>query len=256
MLLDSPIQLLVIALAGLLGGAVNAVVGSGTLISFPVLVAAGIPPVPANGTNTTGLSFGSFSSALAYRSELRPHWRYLRFPVLASLIGAACGASLVLVFPPTVFEFLVPWLIAMAAILVAIQPRVNRWVSGRPSIHRHPVLLPLGAGIVGIYGGYFGAGQGVMLMAVLGATYDSDMQIANGAKNLLAAVANITAAVVFIVTGNVVWLAAMTLAIGAIVGGYVGGRLARKIASVWLRRIVVAVGFVAAIALAVHLLWN
>ncbi|MDP1878207.1 MAG: sulfite exporter TauE/SafE family protein [Actinomycetota bacterium] len=228
-----------LALAGFAGGFINAAVGSGTLITYPALLAAGLPPVTANGTNTTGLSPGSFASAWAYRADLRDRMSRLRWPIAATIIGAAFGAGLVVALPSRVFVAAVPWLVGMATVLVAIQPILSRWVVR----HRgaEGTVWPW-TGAVGIYGGYFGAAQGVMLMAVLGLVYDPDTQRANAAKNILAASANLTAAVVFAASGAVAWLAALAVAAGSVPGGYVGGRVARLLPNAVLRALVVLVG--------------
>lgn len=244
------VQLALLVLAGCAGGAINAAVGSGTLIVYPVLLAVGIPPVPANATNTTGLSIGSFSSAWAYREELRDRMRILRWPLVATVIGAGVGATLVVALPERVFTSLVPWLVGMATLLVAVQPLVVRWTKG----HRQPgehVLWPW-TGALGTYGGYFGAAQGVMYMAVLGVLYDESTQHSNAAKNLLAAAANVTAAVVFALAGATVWIAAVAVALGALVGGYVGGRLARKLPNSVLRALVVLIGIGATLYLVLN----
>ncbi len=241
--------------AGFAGGTVNAVVGSGTLITFPALLAAGLPPVTANGTNTTGLVFGSASSAYGYRRELSGRWRRLAAQLVASFLAACAGAALVLLLPERVFTAVVPWLIAGAAVLVAVQPRISAWAERRaaarveqtPADHaEHATALTAGVAASGVYGGYFGAAQGVVLMAVLGALYDDDVQHANGAKNLLAAAANLAAALVFALAGRVDWAAAAAVAIGALVGGLVGARFARRLPRPVLRGAVVLVGVIAA----------
>jgi uncharacterized membrane protein YfcA len=244
-------ELALLVLAGFAGGAINAAVGSGTLLVYPALLAVGIPPVAANGTNTTGLSPGSFFAAWAYRQELAGRMRILLRPLVATVIGAGIGAGLVVAMPARVFTSLVPWLVALATLLIAVQPLVSRWTKE----HREPgqhLLWPW-TGAVGIYGGYFGAAQGVMLMAVLGVRYDPSTQRANGAKNLLAASANATAAVVFALAGVVVWVAALAVALGAIPGGYAGGRLARRLPNSILRALVVVIGVGATLYLVLHL---
>jgi uncharacterized membrane protein YfcA len=244
-------SLALLAGAGFAGGAINAAVGSGTLIVYPALLAVGLAPVPANGTNTTGLSVGSFFAAWAYRQELADRLRILARPLIATVIGAAVGATLVVVMPAKVFTSLVPWLVALATALIAVQPLVTRWTKE----HREPgphLLWPW-TGAVGVYGGYFGAAQGVMLMAVLGVWYDPSTQRANGAKNLLAASANVTAAIIFAISGAVVWGAALAVAVGSIPGGYVGGRLARRLPNAALRAMVVAIGIGATLYLVLHL---
>lgn len=231
---------LLLVLAGFAGGFINAAVGAGTLIVYPVLLAAGLPPVVANGTNTAGLWLGSFSSAWAYRAEIRDRLSVLRRPIIATVIGAAIGASLVVAIPSIVFTSIVPWLVASATVLVAVQPIVVRRIRARDHVG-HRRLWPW-TGVVGVYGGYFGAAQGVMLMAILGLVYDTDTQRANGVKNILAASANATAAIVFAASGAVVWLAALAVTIGSVPGGYVGGRLSRRLPNYVLRGLVVLVG--------------
>lgn len=236
----TPLTWLLLALAGFAGGFINAAVGSGTLIVYPALLAAGIPPVSANGTNTAGLSPGSFSSAWAYRAELRDRMRQLRLPIIATVIGAGVGASLVVALPAKVFTSVVPWLVGLATVLVAIQPLLARRISQHRMGGRHTVWP--WTGLIGIYGGYFGAAQGVMLMSALGLVYDADAQQSNAAKNILAACANVTAAVVFAISGAVVWLAALAVALGSLPGGYVGGRVARRMPRWALRGLVVLIG--------------
>lgn len=235
-----PATFLLLVLAGFAGGFINAAVGSGTLLVYPALLAAGIPPVAANGTNTTGLSPGSFFAAWAYRAELRDRMHRLARPILATVVGAALGATLVVVLPSRVFTSLVPWFVGAATVLVAVQPLIARSLTEHPhGVHRR--LWPW-TGAVGVYGGYFGAAQGVMLMAVLGLAYDVDPQRSNAAKNILAASANVTAAVVFALSGAVAWIAALAVATGSIPGGYVGGRVARRLPALVLRGLVVLIG--------------
>lgn len=237
-----------LALAGFFGAAINSVVGAGTLITFPALLAAGAPPVIANGTNTMGLSVGSWSAVYAYRDELAGRSMILRPAFIGSIFGAALGAVLVVALPETFFERAVPWLILAATTLVALQPLIARRVRERsPHSRPHRRSLPVAIGASGVYGGYFGAGQGVVLMAVLGWLYDDSPQHANAAKNLFAASANITAAVVFAVSGRVWWWAALVLAGAALVGGTVGARAARRLRPGVLRALVVIIGVVATV---------
>ena len=245
-----PVTLVWLACAGFAGGFINAAVGAGTLITYPALLAAGIPPIAANGTNTTGLSPGSFASAWAYRAELRDRMVRLRWPLVASVTGAAIGATLVVSLPSEVFVIIVPWLVGAATILIAVQPMLARKIGEQRNRGAHSVWP--WTGLIGVYGGYFGAAQGIMLMAALGLVYDSDTQRANGAKNILASVANITAAVVFAIHGEVVWLAALALAFGSIPGGYVGGRIARRLPGQLLRGLVVLIGIGATLYLVLH----
>lgn len=245
----------IIAVAGFLAGAINAVVGSGTLITYSALLTVGVAPIPANGTNTTGLFPGAFASAYAYRAELRDRLGELSRPLIATIVGAAAGAVLVVSLPEEVFSTIVPWLIAGATMLVAIQPLRDKWQRRRRSSTtaggtKQRRLWPW-TGAVGVYGGYFGAAQGVVFMAVLTWLYDSSPQNSNAAKNLLAASANTVAAIVFISVGAIVWSAALLLAVSSIIGGYLGGRWARRLPPVVLRGMVVAVGILATVSLLV-----
>ncbi len=235
-----------VLLAGCAAGIINGAVGSGTLLTFPVLLAVGLPPVVANGTNTLGMSAGSWASAWAYRQELRQRWHVLRYPMLAGFLGALAGALLVVSLPPSVFTAVIPWVVLTATALVALAPLLGRWLSHRGG---EPMNLPkriwpwtLG---VGVYGGYFGGAQGIVLMAILGLRYDRDVQHCNAAKNMFAATANMTAAAVFLVTGRMNLAVALVLAAGAIVGGYAGGHWARQLPSAVLRTMVIIAGLVA-----------
>lgn len=238
--------LVLVALAGAAGGAINAAAGAGTLVVFAALTSLGLPPVVANGTNTTGLFPGSFAAAWVYRRELVGRGRVLAVPLLATTAMSVVGASLVVLLPDRVFSTVVPWLILSATALVVLQPGISRLQVVADEVRPHRDL-PIWTGLVGVYGGYFGAGQGVMLMAILGLRYDANIQHANAAKNLLAATANATAAAVFLVAGRVDLLAALVVAIGALTGGYVGGRWTRRLPPWALRAIVVAVGLLGAV---------
>jgi uncharacterized membrane protein YfcA len=250
-------HLALLAGVGVLAGVINGVVGSGTLLSFPVLVALGLPPVTANGTNTTGLFPGSFAATWPSRGELLPRVRRLWPLALVSFVFALGGALLVIALPPAVFSSVVPWLIGAAVVLVAVQP----WVVGRLSARdsgRETPQGPPSAGLLaaiagtGTYGGYFGAAQGVLLLAVLGVLDDTEPRRANGVKNLLAFTANTAAAAVFVATGHVVWTASVALALGAVVGGYVGGHGARRLPAWAFRVLIIVVGLVALVSLLVR----
>ena len=247
--MDTWIAVLALVAAGATAGAINGVVGSGSLITFSTLLAVGVPPVAANGTNTTGLFPGSFASAYAYRRELRDRLRTLRFPIIATTVGAAIGALLVVALPEAVFASVVPWLIATATVMVAVQPwrarlRARRGAASEPVQSTQRRRLWPWTGAVGVYGGYFGAAQGIVLMAILTWIYDARVQYSNAAKNLLASVANVVAAVVFALSGYVVWPAALVLMVASTASGYLGGRWARRMPEVVLRGMVVAVGIV------------
>jgi uncharacterized membrane protein YfcA len=238
-----------VALAGLAAGTINTVVGSGTLVTFPVLLGVGYPPVLANVTNTVGLVPGSLSGAIGYRAELcgqRP--RLLRLGA-ASLLGGITGALLLLTLPEEAFQAIVPVLIGLACVLVVLQPRLAGWLRER-SADRHPhggPLLYVAIYGAGIYGGYFGAAQGVLLIAIMGLLLDDHLQRINAAKNVLALLVNAVAALVFIAVTDVAWEAAALIAIGSTIGGQVGAAVGRRIPQPVLRGLVVLVGAVAVV---------
>lgn len=246
----SALEALAIAGAGLVAGTINTVVGSGTLITFPTLLAFGFPAVVANVSNSVGLVPGSLSGAIAYRRELHGQSRRLLFLCAAALAGGACGAALLLALPPTVFRSAVPALIIAACVLVVIQPRLSRRAARAHRPHGGPLLV---AGVFGtaVYGGYFGAAQGVILVSLLAIFLDDHLQRLNAAKNALTVVVNGTAAVIFIAVSHVSWSAAGLLAAGAVVGGQLGGLVARRLSTFWLRTVIVTVGLTAAIVLLV-----
>lgn len=227
-------------LAGLAAGGVNAAVGSGTLITFPTLLAMGVPPVLANGTNCLGLVPGSISGAYAFRDVLSGRvWRWAAIVAVAAI----CGALLVLVLPSAVFAAAVPWLILLAVGLVALQPLVVKHLPD-PSARTGAIAV---AGS-GFYGGYFGAGQGIAFLGALSASGVRSIHEANGAKNVLAGVANSSAAIVFILGGQVLWLSAAVLAVSSLLGGGVGGRVTRTMPAPALRILVMVVGLIAAVS--------
>jgi uncharacterized membrane protein YfcA len=236
-----------VTLAGLAAGTINTVVGSGTLVTFPVLLAVGYPPVLANVSNTVGLVPGSASGAIGYRAELAGQRSRLLRLGSASTLGAVLGATLLLTAPEDAFRAIVPVLIALACVLVVVQPRVSRWLAlrGRRSSGHGGVLLYVGVLLTGVYGGYFGAAQGVMLIAVMGLLLDETLQRVNAAKNVLAGLVNLVAAVVFIAVTHVAWLAAGLIAAGSVVGGQLGAFLGRRIPPAVLRGIIVVVGVAA-----------
>jgi hypothetical protein len=240
--------------AGLAAGTINTVVGSGTLITFPTFLALGYPPLVANVSNTIGLVPGSLSGVHAYRKELGGSDQRRRAVHLGcfSLLGAVAGAVLLLALPGTAFKRVVPFLILMACALVVLQPRVSRWLRRRRSEgaggegagraeHLSPVLLAV-VFATGVYGGYFGAAQGVILISFLGIFISDNLQRLNALKNVLALLANLVAGVVFAFSGHVSWSLAAVMAVGAVVGGQVGGRVGRRLPQPVLRATVVVVG--------------
>ena len=242
-------EIAAIAAAGMAAGAINTVVGSGTLITFPVLLAFGYSPVTANVSNTIGLVPGSVSGAIGYRRELRGQRTHmLRFAV-ASVLGGITGAVLLLVLPDDAFEAIVPVFIAIALVSVVLQPRLDRMVAERrPPPDAHGTGLPrLLVYFAGIYGGYFGAAQGILLIAILGPSLPDDLQRVNALKNVLAGVVNAVAAIVFIAVADVAWGPAALIAAGSVVGAQLAARYGRRLSPRALRAVIVAVG-IAAIA--------
>ena len=234
--------------AGVAAGGINAVVGSGSLITFPTLVALGYPPVIANVSNNIGLVPGAVAGAYGYRRELKGQLaRVLRLAV-GSLLGALLGAGLLLVLPEDAFEVIVPVLIVIALLLVVAQPWLNAWLAAQranPHPHGGP-WLALGVFGCGIYGGYFGAAQGVILLALLGIFIDDNLQRVNGVKNVLTGVVNGAAAVLFIVAApEVDWPVVLLIAIGSTLGGLLGALIGRRLPVVVLRTTIVAVGLLA-----------
>jgi uncharacterized membrane protein YfcA len=244
----TPGEAIAIFAAGTGAGTINTVVGSGSLITFPTLLAFGYPPVVANVTNNVGIVPGSVSGAFGYRRELAGQCRLLLRLGTASAAGALAGGLLLLGLPAHIFQVIVPVLILAACFLVMVQPWLSRWVSARRQrVHPHggPILW---AGVfgAGIYGGYFGAAQGVLLIGLLGTFLDESLQRVNGVKNVLAGLVNTTAAVLFIAFAHVAWAAVGLLAVGSMAGGLMGARIGRALPPSALRATVVVVGVVAA----------
>jgi uncharacterized membrane protein YfcA len=243
-----------VVLAGVFAGGINAVVGSGTLVTFPVLLAIGYPPVVANVSNSLGLVPGSVSGSIGYRRELTGQWgRVLRLGI-GSLTGGVVGAVLLLVLPPAAFEAIVPVLIVLALVLVVLQPWLaHKLAALQEQRHPHgglPLLLAIFG--TGVYGGYFGAAQGVMLLALMGILMDESLQRINAVKNVLAAIVNLASGVVFVFVAEVAWLVVLLLAAGAIIGGQLGATAGRRLPSVWLRGFIVVVGTAAIVQLLVR----
>ncbi|MDP4500674.1 sulfite exporter TauE/SafE family protein [Nonomuraea turcica] len=244
-------ELVAVCAAGVVAGAINAVVGSGSLITFPTLVAIGVDPVTANVSNTIGLVPGSFTGAYGYRPELLGQRDRLLRLGAASAAGALIGGILLLFLDPDVFEIVVVALIALACVLVVAQPRINRWLAERRE-HAHPhggPALWLGVLAAGVYGGYFGAAQGVLLIGLLGSFLDDHLQRVNAAKNVLALIVNAVAATLFLAVADVDMQAVAGVGIGAVVGGFLGARVGRRIPAPVLRGVIVCVGIAAIIVL-------
>jgi uncharacterized membrane protein YfcA len=245
----SGIEAAAVLVAGVGAGAINTVVGSGTLLTFPLLLAIGYGPVTANVSNTIGLAPGGFSGAFGYRRELVGQEHRMTVLLAASIIGGAAGAVLLLALPSSAFDAVVPVFIAVAVVLVIVQPAVTRRLASRPHGETRTGLARVGVLGSGVYGGYFGAAQGVLLMAVLGLTLPDHLQRTNALKNLLAATVNLVAGLIFVFAASVAWEAAALLAVGSIIGGQLGANLARRLSATALRGVVVLVGVIAVLHL-------
>ena len=244
------LEAVLVLVAGVTAGTINTIVGSGTLVTFPTLLAVGYPPVLANVSNTVGLVPGSVSGAIGYRRELAgQRSRMLRLGS-ASLLGGIAGALLLLRLPAEAFEAIVPVLIGVGCVLVVAQPWIARRVRPPTSAPAHgSVLVWFLVLLTGVYGGYFGAAQGVLLIAILGLGLDESLQRVNAAKNVLAGLVNGVAAVVFIVVSDVAWAAAGLIAAGSVIGGQLGATVGRRLPSPVLRGFVAVVGLVAIVTL-------
>lgn len=238
------VQAVAIAAAGMAAGGVNAVMGSGSLITFPTLVAFGYPPVVANVSNNVGLVPGSVAGAYGFRRELAGQKRRARTLAVASALGGLTGATLLLTLPSSVFDAVIPVLVLGACVAMVLQPRLSRWVaSRRPEDARDVGPAALAAVFAtGIYGGYFGAAQGVILLALLAVLVPDELKRSNALKNVLAGTVNGVAAVVFVIFADVDWAVVALIAAGAIVGGTLGAKVGRRIPPVVLRTLVVLLG--------------
>jgi uncharacterized protein len=256
----SPLQAVAVAVAGVLAGIINVVVGSGTLITFPVLLAVGYPPLTANVSNGLGLVPGSLFGAIGYRKELTGQAPRVRKLGVASLIGAVGGAVLLLVLPADAFNAVVPVLIGLALVLVIAQPWLSRRLAARRAAAAEAsgddpqdvadrasdsVWLWLGVLGTGVYGGYFGAAQGVLLLGIMGIALAEPLQRVNAIKNVLAMLANLASGIVFVFVAHVAWLVVLLIAVGSAIGGVIGAKIGRKLPPVALRALIVVIGLVA-----------
>ncbi len=243
------LEAVLVALAGVAAGTINTVVGSGTLVTFPVLLSVGYDPVVANVSNTIGLVPGSVSGAIGYREELRGQRpRALRLGV-ASLTGGIAGAVLLLVLPDDAFEAIVPAFIAVALVLIVFQKRLSARVTARRGSVTGGPWTFVGVFGAGVYGGYFGAAQGILLISILSLTLDEALQRINALKNVLAALVNGVAGILFILVADVAWEAVGLIAAGAVAGGVLGSRYGRRLPDAALRGFIVVVGVVAIVHL-------
>jgi uncharacterized membrane protein YfcA len=248
-------HIVLIILAGFGAGAINALVGSGTLITFPTLVALGYPPVTSTMSNAIGLVAGSASGTWGYRAELGGQWDRLRWQIPASLTGAVLGAFLLLHLPEKVFAEIVPVLLVLALVLVVTGPRIQSWArrraeeAGRSAEQVTPArmaVLVIGTFAVGVYGGYFTAAQGILLVGIMGALLPESVQRMNAAKNLLTLLVNVVAAVGYTLVAfdRISWPVAGLIAAGSLVGGTLGARYGRRLSPNALRATIVVVGLI------------
>ena len=238
------LQALAVLAAGATAGFVNTIVGSGSLVTVPVLLAVGYPSVTANVSNTIGLVFGGVSGIYGYRRELRGQARRAATLGSGTTLGAIAGGALLLALPSSVFDAVVPALILLAVALMAFRPKPTQ------ATHNHTIVATVAAFLTGIYGGYFGAAQGVILLAVLRLCFTDDLQRLNGLKNVLAGLANAVAAVLFVFFAPyIAWGAAALIAVGSIGGAQLGAHVGRRLPEEMLRRVVIVVGTVVAVIL-------
>ncbi|ORW09954.1 hypothetical protein AWC16_14945 [Mycolicibacter longobardus] len=247
--------MVLIILAGVGAGAINSLVGSGTLITFPTLVTLGFAPLTATISNAIGLVAGGISSTWAYRRELGGQWARLRWQIPGSLLGAVLGAYLLLHLPESVFNRIVPALLIGALVLVVVGPRIQslaqrRAVAAGRSVDQlsdgRLAALALGTFAVGVYGGYFAAAQGILLIGVMGVLLPESMQRMNAAKNLLVLIVNVVAAAAYVATAfdRISWPAAGLIAVGSLIGGYLGGHYGRRLSPNALRAVILVVGLI------------
>ncbi|MCD4535823.1 sulfite exporter TauE/SafE family protein [Nocardioides sp. cx-169] len=250
------LEQLAVLVTGLGAGVLTSTVGVASLLSFPVLVAVGLPPVVANVSNTLGMTPASLSGSFGYRRELREHPGVTATVIVTCTAGSAVGAVLLLALPSSVFETVVPWLILFTCLLVGAQPAISRRLRRRhpdgealPDRTRMSPVTTVFSTLVGAYGGYFGAGSGVMMVAVLGFGLDLELRIVNGLKTLAILCGNLLAALIFIFVAEVDWRAVGLLAAGSVVGGYVGARVGRRLPPTLFRALIVTAGVTAAVTM-------
>jgi uncharacterized membrane protein YfcA len=235
------LEALAIVAAGTVAGGVNTIVGSGSLITFPTLLAVGYAPVTANVSNTVGLVPGGVSGMIGYRRELRGQGRRCAILGIGTTAGAVLGGVLLLVLPGAVFDAIVPALILLAVALMAIRPS--------PKVHEDGDNTPAGVAAAfgtGIYGGYFGAAQGIIMISLLRLCFGEDLQVLNAIKNVLTGLANLVAGILFIAVAHVAWGAAALIAVGSTVGAQIGARYGRRLPQEVLRRVVIVYGVIVA----------
>ncbi len=234
-----------LALAAVAAGVVNAVAGGGTLLTFPALLASGVSPVAANATNTVALFPGQLASSFAYRGHIADERRRALALSVPSLLGGGAGAWLLFALPESSFEAAVPWLIVFACLVLALQGQLKLLVA-RVRHANHPAALWMAQLAISVYGGYFGAGIGILMLAAMGILLPSSIQHANALKVLFSLLINATAAVYFVAMGAVLPLEAALMAAASILGGFVGARLAQRLPPAGMRAFAIGVGLFAA----------
>jgi hypothetical protein len=243
-------ELILVCSAAVAGGFVNAIAGGGTLITFPMLIAVGVPPVMANVTNTVALCPGYVGGTYAQRRDLAGQKKRLRVLLPIGILGGVTGGVLLLSTSAATFRKLIPYLILTAVILLAFQDQLRNTVllrvSGNGRSHPSEAWAIPPIYLAAIYGGYFGAGLGVMMLAVLGLVLDDSLTRLNALKQSLSFVINIAAAAFFLFSGKVLWTAAAVMAVGALAGGVLGGRVASRVQPIILRWIVIVIGVIVA----------
>ncbi len=248
-------EALAVFAAGIGAGTINTIVGSGTLITFPVLLATGLPPITANVSNALGLVPGSVSGAIGYRRELKGQRKRILRLGAAALVGGLIGAILLLALPSDAFDAIVPVLIGLALVLVLLQPRIAAAVQRRrerTGSEAHPdggPALLVGLLLASVYGGYFGAAQGVLYLSLMGLLLHDDLQRVNAVKNILGALVNGVAAVFFLFVADFDWTAVLLIAVGSTIGGQLGAKVGRRLSPTVLRGVIITVGVVAILQL-------
>ena len=247
-------KIVVIFVAGCAAGISNGIAGGGTFISFPTLLALGIPTLTANMSSSVGILPSTFGGVRGFRRELRIHRHLLRELLPTCVLGSGVGTALLLVGSNHTFSIVVPWLIGMATALFAVAPRITRWLAGKESTS-HPSAVrrrSLFAGIfvASMYGGYFGAGLGIVLLAVMALTLPYDLNVLQGLRVALSLLINVVAGVVFVVRGHLALQAVLVLLVGALVGGWLGTLLIRRVSPTSVRAMVIIIGTVTTVKLA------
>jgi uncharacterized membrane protein YfcA len=247
-------KIVVIFVAGCAAGISNGIAGGGTFISFPTLLALGIPTLTANMSSSVGILPSTFGGVRGFRRELRIHRHLLRELLPTCVLGSGVGTALLLVGSNHTFSIVVPWLIGMATALFAVAPRITRWLAGKESTS-HPSAVrrrSLFAGIfvASMYGGYFGAGLGIVLLAVMALTLPYDLNVLQGLRVALSLLINVVAGVVFVVRGHLALQAVLVLLVGALVGGWLGTLLIRRVSPTAVRAMVIIIGTVTTVKLA------